>query len=65
MRCKAVFCVVLVFALLRVLVTMSDSSDATNSFAVLIRGGEEEADRLAGKHGFKNHGKVSDILRAL
>uniref|UniRef100_A0A672HQ42 Furin (paired basic amino acid cleaving enzyme) a n=1 Tax=Salarias fasciatus TaxID=181472 RepID=A0A672HQ42_SALFA len=32
----------------------------TNTWAVHIPGGQEEADRIAGKHGFINHGHVSN-----
>lgn len=34
----------------------------TNTWAVHIPGGQEEADRIASKHGFINHGHVSYML---
>lgn len=38
----------------------SDAADVyTNTWAVQIIGGQEEADRIARKHGFINHGIVS------
>lgn len=33
----------------------------TNTWAVQIDGGPEEADRIAREHGFINHGNVSHI----
>uniref|UniRef100_A0A671KU90 Furin-1-like n=1 Tax=Sinocyclocheilus anshuiensis TaxID=1608454 RepID=A0A671KU90_9TELE len=35
----------------------------TNTWAVHITGGEQEANRIARKHGFVNHGKVSFLFR--
>uniref|UniRef100_A0A8C1XRP7 Furin (paired basic amino acid cleaving enzyme) a n=1 Tax=Cyprinus carpio TaxID=7962 RepID=A0A8C1XRP7_CYPCA len=35
----------------------------TNTWAVHITGGEQEAHRIARKHGFVNHGKVSFLFR--
>ncbi len=35
----------------------------TNTWAVHITGGEQEANRIARKHGFVNHGKVSVLFR--
>lgn len=38
----------------------SDAAEVyTNTWAVQIIGGQEEADRIASKHGFINHGIVS------
>lgn len=33
----------------------------TNTWAVQITGGPEEADRIAREHGFINHGNVSSV----
>ncbi|KAG7468152.1 hypothetical protein MATL_G00139860 [Megalops atlanticus] len=33
----------------------------TNTWAVHVTGGAEEADRIARKHGFINHGNVSRL----
>ncbi|XDV18703.1 hypothetical protein PO909_024345 [Leuciscus waleckii] len=35
----------------------------TNAWAVHITGGEQEANRIASKHGFVNHGNVSVMFR--
>jgi len=35
----------------------------TNTWAVHITGGEQEANRIASKHGFVNHGNVSVMFR--
>lgn len=43
-----------------VLLKWTDAAEVyTNSWAVQISGGPEEADRIAREHGFINHGNVS------
>ena len=37
----------------------------TNTWAVQIKGGTEEADRIAREHGFINHGNVSPVFYSL
>lgn len=37
----------------------------TNTWAVQINGGPEEADRIAREHGFVNHGNVSSTYSIL
>ena len=61
MRCVCFLHCTLTFALLGVLMSHSASSrkEYTDSLAVEVIGGKEVADRLATKHGFVNHGKVS------
>lgn len=51
-----------VLVLLKVVLKLADAAEVyTNTWAVQIDGGPEEADRIAREHGFINHGNVSHI----
>ena len=44
--------------------SLEPSNDYTNSWVVEVRGGNDEANRLAKAHGFVNRGQVSSAERS-
>ena len=52
----------LFFTLFMVFIFGSNALEYSNRWTVQVDGDDDEADRLARKHGFVNHGKVGTTI---